>query len=57
MKRSDIERGLKQAGFTNVSVEESFKLPKGCEDGKTRDFPFLVVSGVLIDLGSIWSQV
>jgi len=45
IKRIDLEQDLKRAGFDRVSVEESFKLPKACEDGTTRDFPFLLGRG------------
>ena len=43
MKRADLESGLKQAGFIDVKVDESFRLAKNCEDGSTREFPFLIV--------------
>ena len=43
MKGADLTIYLKQAGFQSVKVEKSFTLPKGCEDGVTRNFPFLIV--------------
>lgn len=44
IKRSDLEADLRKAGFSQVTVEESFKLPRPCEDGQDRAFPFIVVS-------------
>ena len=44
IKGGEIMSGLEAAGFQDVSVQYSFQLPKPCEDGKTRDFPFIVVS-------------
>lgn len=44
IKRDEFISGLKAAGFQDVRVDRSFQLPKPCEDGKTRDFPFIVVS-------------
>lgn len=44
IKRSDVRKGLEGAGFVDVTVEHSFDLPKGCEDGTTRTFPFIIVS-------------
>lgn len=43
MRKQDLIDGLTKAGFQNVNVQESFKLPKACEDGTSRDFPFLIV--------------
>ena len=45
IKRSEMEEILTGAGLQNITVEESFSLPKTVETGEKQDFPFILGIG------------
>lgn len=45
LKRTEMESILKNAGFKDVQVFESFKMDKEVETGGSRAFPFLAITG------------